>query len=378
MSSTQRADVAIIGAGIVGLAHAWIAAEQGKSVVVLERSPQAQGASIRNFGMIWPIGQMPGEAYHRAMRSRARWLRAIRDGNLWHDPCGSLHLAYADDEWAVMEEFVSRYRDDGLDVRLMSPTEIQQKYPAVQRHQLRGGLFSGTEICVDPRQAIAELPRMLREKHRVNIQYGVAVTDITMPHITTATGAVWEVERAVVCTGADFESLYPALFAQSGIRRCKLQMLRTRPQRQFRIGTMLAGGLTLLHYAAFRDCATLPTLKNRMHAQYADYLRYGIHVMASQNGLDEVVIGDSHEYDDDIQPWDKPEIDEMVLSYLRRMVELPDWTISGRWHGIYAKHPNQIIVQAQPHPRVDVVNALGGAGMTLSFGFAEEFWKSRL
>ena len=50
-------DVAIVGSGIVGLAHAWRAAVRGKSVLVLERSREPRGASIRNFGLICPVCQ---------------------------------------------------------------------------------------------------------------------------------------------------------------------------------------------------------------------------------------------------------------------------------------------------------------------------------
>jgi len=44
-----RVDTAIVGAGIVGLAHAYLAAKSGRKVAVFERNPAATGASVRNF-----------------------------------------------------------------------------------------------------------------------------------------------------------------------------------------------------------------------------------------------------------------------------------------------------------------------------------------
>jgi len=49
MSANRKADVAIVGAGILGLAHTHFATKRGRSVVVFERTPRAQGASVRNF-----------------------------------------------------------------------------------------------------------------------------------------------------------------------------------------------------------------------------------------------------------------------------------------------------------------------------------------
>jgi hypothetical protein len=138
---------------------------------------------------------------------------------------------------------------------------------------------------------------------------------------------------------------------------------------------MLAGGLTLRHYEAFGECPSLPALKQRVAAETPELDRYGIHVMASQNGLGEVVLGDSHEYDGDIMPFDKREIEELMLRELHRMIDLPDWTIEERWHGIYPKAPGLIQYENQPEPNVEVVIASGGCGMTMSFGFANRLWE---
>lgn len=115
---TQQFDDAIVGAGIMGLAHAYALAKRGRRVIVFERNARAMGASVRNFGMIWPVGQPAGVPFQTALQSRALWLRVLRESGLWHERTGSLHLAYHDLEAAVLHEFIAHraHAGGGADV----------------------------------------------------------------------------------------------------------------------------------------------------------------------------------------------------------------------------------------------------------------------
>ncbi len=80
----------------------------------------------------------------------------------------------------------------------------------------------------------------------------------------------------------------------------------------------------------------------------------------------------SHEYGDQIEPFDKTQIDEWVMAYLNTFLDAPDLRIASRWHGTYARHKTEPYAVLHPAPRVTAITGLGGAGMTLSFGLAEQ------
>ena len=368
--SSGRADIAVIGGGILGLAHAYVLARAGKRVVMFERSSRAIGASVRNFGMIWPIGQPAREIHDIALRSRRIWLEALEASRLSYRPVGSLHVAYQADEADVLREFAEIGPTAGYECRWLEKSEAIERSQAIRSDGLAGALWSGTELTVDPREFVGQFGGYLREVG-VQCRYGECVRSVQLPWIETARGR-WEVERAIICAGDDFETLYPLVFAESGITKCKLQMMRTEPQPDgWELGPALATGLTLRFYKAFRICSTLEKLKARVAAEKPEYERWAIHVLASQTSDGAITLGDSHEYGLTPEVFDRVDIDELILAEARTFLRLPSWQIAERWHGSYALHPELPFLEAEPEPGVTIVTAPGGSGMTLSFGLAE-------
>lgn len=373
----KHADVAVIGAGIAGLAIAYQFASQGRKVVLFERNTRALGASIRNFGLVWPIGQQAGAHYQRAMASRRIWKEMAAATGLECNETGSLHLVYEKDELAVLEEFVQSAPANGYSCGLLTPRQVSARSGAVKTDGLLGAMYSPTEMTVNPREASALIAAWLEEQLQVTLRFNTAVNGISMPFIQTKEES-WKVDKVFLCSGADFETLYPQEFAQTGITKCKLQMMRTVPQPgNWQLGPALCAGLTLLHYAAFNTCSSLGALRERVRSQMPQYLQWGVHVLVSQNGGGELTIGDSHEYGPDFAPFDKEFINDLILQYLHTFLQAPSFAIQERWHGIYPKLTNgETNLVLQPEKDVMIINGLGGAGMTLSFGLAEEIVNS--
>jgi FAD dependent oxidoreductase TIGR03364 len=367
----RSGDIAIVGAGIVGLAHAYMALRKGYKVVLFEREQFATGASVRNFGLVWPIGQEPGAGLELALRSRQHWIEVAQQAGFWINTNGSLHLAYHQDEHDVLQEFLASYEIPSYRCRLLSRDEVNERSPVVNQKGLLGGLWSETEATVYAREAIRKIPLWLQEKFGLVLKFGHAVTEIALPKIKTAR-EVWNVDKVIVCSGADFETLYPEVFDQHPITKCKLQMMKAVPEKSFSLGPTLCAGLTLRHYSAFRKCASLQKLDNRYDNENEKYKQHGVHVLVAQNGSGELIIGDSHHYSRTVEPFDSEGVNDLILDYLRSFTVLNNFRITERWNGVYPKVEGNINLVTEPEPNVTLVTGLGGAGMTLSFGLAEK------
>lgn len=362
----------VIGAGIVGLAMARALAKKGYSVSVYERNFKASGASVRNFGMIWPIGQPAGKLYERAVQTRNCWNEIGMLGKLWFDPVGSLHVAYRNDEWIVLQELHEIFKNEGRKVKLLNKEQVLQISSIARNNNCLGGLFSEEELIIDPREAIGFLPSYLELTYAVKFNWGKAVTKVGCGSIQVGAQTILA-DQIFICSGSDFETLYPEEFAKFALTKCKLQMMKMTEETVSRIGPAICGGLSLIHYASFKAAKSLPLLKARYEQEYSELLTWGIHVMISQNQAGQLTIGDSHEYGLSPDPFDQKHINDLILLYLGEFATLKNPRLIETWNGVYGKFTDgQTELFYSPAPEVFIVNGVGGAGMTLSFGFAEE------
>ncbi len=363
-------NVIVVGAGIIGLAHAITAREAGYSVTVLERDGRALGASVRNFGTLWPIGCAFGAEREQALFGVRRWRELAAEAGFWTSARGSLSLAYREEAWAVLREFAAAGAGGALE--LLDADAVLRRFPAAQPEGLRGALFSAVETVVHPSSAIAALTNFALGLG-VRFHFGKPVVQVFADAVECADGERFGFDRLVIAAGEEMRLLFSRELAAAQVRRCRLQMMRTVPQRaDWRLGPVMVSDLTLCHYPAFRECPSTAQLRARLEAELPRHRDWGVHVIAAQHEDGSLTLGDSHEYGDDFPPENEAEVEELILCSLREFVRVPDLCIASRWQGVYLKSTvGQTQVVLHPRERVTMVTAMGGLGMTLSWGLAQ-------
>lgn len=104
--STEKYDLVIVGAGILGLSHAWHALRLGMRIAVVERDGFAVGASVRNFGHVG-ISMQSGDALRYAHIARDEWLAIGAAAGIEVSEAGTTVVVRNDFEMAVMAEFAA-------------------------------------------------------------------------------------------------------------------------------------------------------------------------------------------------------------------------------------------------------------------------------
>ncbi len=363
-------DLAVVGAGIVGLGHALAAARRGKRVVVIDRDALANGASVRNFGFVTVTGQGAGDCWRLARRSRDIWVGIAQKAGIAILQRGLVLAGRLPESEAVIEAFLAT--EMGESCARLSAAQAREYVPCLRPEAARFALYSPHEVRVESRQAVPLVARLLAESHGVEFRWNTSVVAIEPPRLITADGALIEADAVIVCPGDEFTALYPERIAAYAVTRCKLQMMRVRPAAPVALNTAVMSDLGLGRYLGYADLPQAEALKRRLDAEMADKRENGVHLIVTQSADGSLVVGDSHHYATTPDPFACDAVDRLILDEFDAVLDLPGRMVSERWIGTYASAAGRWRFTDAPSDAVRVVVVTSGCGASTAFGIGEE------
>jgi FAD dependent oxidoreductase TIGR03364 len=358
-------DLAVVGAGIVGLAHALAAARLGKRVVVIDRDAQANGASVRNFGFVTVTGQARGEVWRRARRTSAIWDEVAAQAGMPVLQRGLTLLAQRPEARTVLEAFLDTEMGEGCG--WLDAGQFDGRLPDGARGL--GALTSTVDLRVESREAIPRLARWLETVHGVTFLRDVAVHGVETGRLETTASDI-RAETVVVCPGDDLRTLFPDHFAQADVTRCKLQMLRLADPG-WRLPAPVMSDLSLVRYLGYADLPQAQPLLRRLQAEQPEHLEHGVHLIVVQSADGSLVVGDSHHYADTPDPFAHEHVDQLILDEFAAVFGQDAPPVIERWTGTYASARGHSLVEA-PMPHVRLVTVTSGTGASTAFALAED------
>jgi FAD dependent oxidoreductase TIGR03364 len=362
-------DLAVVGAGIVGLAHALAAARRGKRVVVIDREAQANGASIRNFGFVTVTGQERGEVWRRARRSRDVWADVAPRAGITVEHRGLAVIGRRPETVSVIEAFLATEMGEGC--TLLSGQQAAERFPDLRPERVSAALWSPHDMRVESRDAIPRLASWLAEAHGVAFRRQEHVRVVAPPVIETTTGRI-EADAAVVCPGDDLLALFPERIAAYGVQKCKLHMLRIAPPAPgWRLPGSVMTDLSLVRYAGYAALTEAKPLRALLEREQPEHLRHGVHLIAVQSADGSLVIGDSHHYAATPDPFAPAAVDDLILDEYRRTVWPDAPRVLERWTGVYSSADRTMFRDA-PSDTVRLVMVTSGTGASTAFAIGEE------
>jgi FAD dependent oxidoreductase TIGR03364 len=361
----MRYDLAVVGAGILGLSCALAAARRNLNVVVIERATRALGASVRNFGLITVTGQDPEYVWPLARRARDIWLEVAPKAGIPILQRGVWIPAQRPESAAVLEAFMQTAMAEGCE--LLTATTARARCPALQAHH--AVLWSPHDLRVESREAIPALTAWLAREYGVRFLWETAVRKVDTPAVHTSHGPV-SASAVIVCPGDDLETLYPERMKATGISRCTLQMMRLADPGYTLPGTLMSD-LSLVRYEGFASLPEAAALRQRLLSEQEEYFQHGIHLLVAQSADGSLVVGDSHHYDAAPIIFAQERVSELLIEEFAAATGRRAPAVRERWTGTYTVADRGPTVIESPTPQTRLVMVTSGVGASIGFAIGE-------
>lgn len=361
-------DLAVVGAGVMGLAHALAAARRGRRVVVIDRDARANGASVRMSGLVTVAGHAPGASWRRARRSRDIWAEVCASAGVRIEHEGLAIVARRPEAAIALEAFAAT--EAGAGCSFYRPDDAHALFPQF-RGDVSGVFWSPDEIRVEAKSAIAKIAAWLQDAHDVTFKWETAVTSVADGEVKTSRGTI-AAGAAVVCGGDDFRTLFADRLGDAGLTRAKSQMLRVRLEDGYELPGAVASDLAILRLPGFEGLDGVEALRTRLESEQPDHLKHGVVLLVSQSADGSLVVGGSRQLHDTPDPFQSQAVDELILQEFEAVLRKRPKQIVSRWVWVYAHSSERAVVTEAPSDRVRVVVAASPAGVSSAFAVGEE------
>ncbi|OYQ15604.1 TIGR03364 family FAD-dependent oxidoreductase [Pseudomonas mandelii] len=366
---TQHSDLLIIGAGILGLSHAYAAARRGLKVKVFERSETPLGASVRNFGQALVTGQPPGAMLDLARASREIWAQWAQVAGVQLKRNGSYLFARTEAEEHLLEAFrAGRALEHGYRVDMLRGAALRDLYGGQFSHH-RAALHGMDDQQLYSREAIPALIDYLHRELGVDFHFSTLVRDIE-PGRLHSTAGTFSADQIIVCSGHDYQTLLAEPIAELNPSICRLQMLRARPAANLNLQHALLTGLSCVHYGAFADLPEAAPVQAQILREAPHLHEHGIHLLISPTPHGELIIGDSHDYGSDASPFNAEQVDDWLIELAEQTLGCKVQVVE-RWQGVYGSRGPGPFSFLRPMPGVSVALMHTGVGMSVGPAMAE-------
>jgi FAD dependent oxidoreductase TIGR03364 len=368
LTRTIETDVCVVGAGIIGLAHAIDARRRGLSVVVLERGARATGASVRDSGHLFFSGLGSGDALGEAPYGRELWLELASRAGITVDVGGTLIVARHQDELAVMEAAAA---DPARQARIRSAKKIGKLAP-IPVEGVLGGFHAKHDLRIDSRSAPAALARLLTKDASARIEWGAHVHEIE-PGVVYAGALRVRAEAIVVCAGAHGRTLPAGLWPrESALTLRETQMLRVAAPTGQRYRQTLMTGLSLLEHPAFWTQDGFEQLRKRLELESPELVERGVNLAITQLQNGGVTVGGTATYSNAPKLYARERLDSLVLAQAQALLGV-ELDVRQRWRstsvGLEASANDYLV--SRPMPTVGVVHALRSTAVALCHSRAQ-------
>jgi glycine/D-amino acid oxidase-like deaminating enzyme len=344
---SQRFDVIIVGAGIVGAACAAECSSSGLKVLVLDQGPISGGTTAAGMGHLVVMDDSEAQ-FALTSYSRSLWHKLIPElpHAVEYDQCGTIWVAADEEEMAEVRRKQKYYTGRGVRVEILDGAGLQEAEP-----NLRAGMAGGLRV---PDDAVLYPPRaaaFLLERARtfgMELRTGVSVREcLAEGGVVISDGSRISARYCVSATGVWAPSLTPDL----PLRKRKGHLVITD------------------RYPGFvrHQLVELGYLKSA-HRSGKDSVAFNI--QPRKNG--QMLIGSSRQYDAEDTAVDQAIVDRMLSRALKYLPSLGDLEAIRVWTGHRAATPDKLplIGPSLKSDRIWLATGHEGLGITTSLGTA--------